>query len=217
MNVYSYDNKTFEYIGICKAYEDPKGDNYLLPACSTQLAPPERGDNEIPVFNLNSNQWELKPDYRNSIWYVKSDSSEYQGEKYIGEVQGKYTIKEKPEGFYKWNEERQDWELDQAQVEANKEQEYINDLIALNPMIQHINMHVEDEEEERVERARYLYHIAKAELLEKYGKGSTVFITENGECYHKDKECTGLANSTNVVEINLSDGLKNYSPCSMCS
>ena len=52
MNVYSYDEETFEYIGICKAYKNPKGKNYLIPAYSTQLAPPERGDNEIQVFIL---------------------------------------------------------------------------------------------------------------------------------------------------------------------
>lgn len=53
--------------------------------------------------------------------------------------------------------------------------------------------------------------------MEKYGKGSTVFITENGECYHTDKACTALANSTNFIEAKLSDGLKNYLACGICA
>ena len=146
---------------------------------------------------------------------MKSTGNKYEGVKKIGKIPVEYTIKEKPEGFYKWNEENQDWEIDQAQVEANKEKEYIDAVIALNPMVHHINMHIEDEEIERAERARSRYRIAKEELREKYGKGSKVLVTETGTCYHKKIDCSALSGHE-TKEINLSDGLKKYTPCSMC-
>ena len=109
---------------ITVAYPNPKGGNYLFPAYSTQLVPLERGDNEIPVFNLNSNQWEIKPDYRNLIWYMKSTGNKYEGVKKIGKVPDEYTIKEKPEDYYKWDEDTQDWVLDEEQKEEIIQNEY---------------------------------------------------------------------------------------------
>ena len=79
----------------------------------------------------------------------------------------------------------------------------------------HAEGHEFDGDEERAARAWRNYAIARAEIKEKYGKGSKVLVTETGTCYHKKADCSALSgHETN--EINLSDGLKNYSPCSMC-
>ena len=147
---------------------------------------------------------------------MKDTGLEYEDEKKIGEVPDEYIIKEKPEGFYKWDEENQDWVVDEEQKEEITQNEYETDLATLDPLMSHILRHEINSESEAKARAELKFDIAQAEIMEKYGKGSTVLITENGDCYHKDRECTGLANSTNVVEINLSDGLKNYSACSIC-
>ncbi len=103
-----------------------------------------------------------------------------------------------------------------ALSESKLEEAYEVDIAALDPLMSHILRHDLNGESKAKARAELKFKIAQAEIMEKYGKGSTVLITENGVCYHKDRECTGLANSINIVEINLSDGLKNYSPCSMC-
>ena len=94
---------------------------------------------------------------------------------------------------------------------------YQSDLSLLDPLQAHANRHDHNGETEKASRAWLEFDIAQAEVMEKYGKGSTVFITENGECYHTDKDCTALTNSTNFIEVKLSDGLKNYLACGICA
>ena len=100
--------------------------------------------------------------------------------------------------------------------EENLEELYQAELALLDPLQAHAGRHDHNGETEKAARAWLEFDIAQAEVMEKYGKGSTVFITENGECYHTDKDCSALANSTNFIEVKLSDGLKNYLACGIC-
>ena len=79
----------------------------------------------------------------------------------------------------------------------------------------HAEGHEFDGDDERADRAWAQYAVARAEIKEKYGKGSKVLVTETGTCYHNKIDCSVLSGHE-TKEINLSDGLKNYSPCSMC-
>ena len=100
--------------------------------------------------------------------------------------------------------------------EEKIEELYQAEMNSIDPMLNHYRGHIVADETERAARAKIKYLIARAEVKEKYGKGSTVLVTETGSCYHKSSDCSALANSTGVKEINKSDGLKNYSPCSVC-
>ncbi len=99
-------------------------------------------------------------------------------------------------------------EVNQALYEA--------DLATLDQLQLHILRHERNGDTERAARAELEFEITQAKILEKYGKGKTVLITEGGECYHADPDCVGLANAVEVKEVNQSDGLENYSPCSIC-
>lgn len=89
------------------------------------------------------------------------------------------------------------------------------DLQTLDPMLSHIARHERNNETAAAARAEAAFAIAQAEILEKYGKGTTVYVTKTGSCYHTAPDCPAITNST-TAEINLSDGLKHYSPCSLC-
>ena len=93
---------------------------------------------------------------------------------------------------------------------------YEADLATLDKLQLHILRHERNGDMERAARAEIEFEIAQAKILEKYGKGKTVLITEGGECYHTYPDCVGLANAVEIKEINQSDGLENYSPCSIC-
>jgi len=68
MNIYSYNGTTGEYIGFSEAYADPLESKKqgmfipIIPANSTTVAPPEFGENQIPVFQ--NGVWNIIPDYR---------------------------------------------------------------------------------------------------------------------------------------------------------
>ena len=72
MKIYLYDKNTFEYLQSLEADADPEETKIqghfipLLPACSTLIAPPEYGENEIPVFSDNS--WIVNPDFRGKFY-----------------------------------------------------------------------------------------------------------------------------------------------------
>ena len=96
------------------------------------------------------------------------------------------------------------------------EEQYAAELATLDPLLAHILRHERNGEFERAARAESEFEIRQAEIMEKYGRGETVYITETGECYHTTEDCSALANAVGVREIKMSDGLKNYSPCSIC-
>ena len=90
-----------------------------------------------------------------------------------------------PQGYIKMIEERPTtdhvaqedgtWVISQEAIDA----QYEADLATLDPLLSHIYRHDFNGETEAKARAERQYAIAQAEVLEKYGKGSTVLITEN--------------------------------------
>lgn len=77
MMIYCYDRSTKEYLYSSIAEADPEETKIqgrfipLLPAYSTLTAPPEYGENQIPVFE-NGN-WIIKADYRKKYKMVNND------------------------------------------------------------------------------------------------------------------------------------------------
>lgn len=62
MQIYNFHPQTFALIGIGIADEDPlnKG-SWLLPAFSTEIAPPDVPDGQRVVFSLDEQEWRLEP------------------------------------------------------------------------------------------------------------------------------------------------------------
>ena len=73
--IYNYDNDTKEYLGFQEADKDPEATKIqgrfvpLIPANAVLTAPPEYGENEIPVYEAE--KWVIKADYRKNFY--KSD------------------------------------------------------------------------------------------------------------------------------------------------
>ncbi len=86
----------------------------------------------------------------------------------------------------------------------------------VDPENLHISKHERLGETEEAAEALQMFKIAKAKVDEKYGRGSKIYVTGSGSCYHLSKDCSALTNAAEIIEINLSEGLENYSPCSIC-
>ncbi len=93
---------------------------------------------------------------------------------------------------------------------------YEAELATLDPLLSHVLRHELNGETERAARAEHELLLAQARLLEKFGRGNTVYVTASGSCYHVSEDCSALGSSSNILEINESDGLENYTPCSIC-
>ena len=66
--VYNYNRDTGEYLGLETAYESPMEPGvYLLPAHSTETAPPEAGEHQAAVYSDGA--WTLVEDHRGEVWY----------------------------------------------------------------------------------------------------------------------------------------------------
>lgn len=66
--VYNYDPDTGEYLGTETAYESPQEPGvYLMPAHSTETAPPETGEHQAAVYSDGA--WTLVEDHRGEVWY----------------------------------------------------------------------------------------------------------------------------------------------------
>jgi|GEM_PF-881580 len=84
MKYYSYHKETNEYMGSADARDNPREkDKHLLPAFATFTAPPETGENEVSVFDVDGQSWSVQRDYRGEIYY-----STESGEKITIEVIG---------------------------------------------------------------------------------------------------------------------------------
>lgn len=61
MDVYSYNQHTKEYIGMCTAHESPLEPGvYHIPACSTKMVPPINDDNEHKMIVWNETEWKIQ-------------------------------------------------------------------------------------------------------------------------------------------------------------
>ena len=77
MKVYSFNPITKEYAGESNATKDPlmsikrKKDVWTLPANSTQARPPKTKKNEVATWDINSNRWSKRKDFRGTTYWTK--------------------------------------------------------------------------------------------------------------------------------------------------
>lgn len=70
ITVYSYNPQSGVYEGTMYAPPSPEEPGrFIIHANSTELEPPTVGENQAAVFDKNSKQWILRPDYRGKIYY----------------------------------------------------------------------------------------------------------------------------------------------------
>lgn len=92
--VYKYDPNTFEYLGSEPAYIDPEetkiqGKNvYSLPAWATFTKPGKTITNEVAIYEIENDDWNIEPDYRGM--YQVDESMQPEAIKNYGEL---------PEGY----------------------------------------------------------------------------------------------------------------------
>lgn len=71
--VYLFDDITGEYLNEYIAHESPLEHGiYITPICSTHKKPLPNKDNNAVCFN--GEDWEYRPDYRGTVWYVPDGS-----------------------------------------------------------------------------------------------------------------------------------------------
>lgn len=74
--VYSFDRETGEYRGPAVAHANPRRPGaYLLPAFSTEAAPPAIGERQAAVYLADA--WQVVPDWRGHTYWL-SDGSRHQ-------------------------------------------------------------------------------------------------------------------------------------------
>lgn len=72
MIIYNYSPLTLEFIGQNEARPNPlENDKYLIPANATEITPPAITENQTAVFNPNLKIWEIKPDFRDKVFWNK--------------------------------------------------------------------------------------------------------------------------------------------------
>lgn len=147
----------------------------------------------------------------NQIWGKVGESGSAFGRASIMKAMGYIPMQAESPSIDHVAQEGGTWLIPLETLEAN----YQRDLATLDPLLAHVLRHEFNGEVEAKARAELQYAIAQEEVMEKYNKGSIVFVTETGTHYHKDQNCSTLSTSE-ALEINLSKGLREYSPCSKC-
>lgn len=95
MEWYRYNPVTHEYEHpvICQPNPARPGE-FLIPPSAIELKPPSTQDHEIAVFQTDSNNWMVKPDYRGNKYWLP-DGSHHKIEQ-IGEVPPEDALDEQP-------------------------------------------------------------------------------------------------------------------------
>ena len=98
MKWYRYNPDTLEYEHpvVCQPNPARPGE-FLIPPSATELEPPSAGDHETAVFQLKSNNWTVKPDYRKTEYWLP-DGSNHKIEQ-IGEVPPENALDEPPPDY----------------------------------------------------------------------------------------------------------------------
>ncbi len=117
--VYNYDSDTGEYLGLETAYESPMEPGvYLMPAHSTETAPPEADAGHLPVFA--DGVWSLIEDHRGEIWYDTATQERHEI-KTLGAVPETWTQIEPADHEAVWNGAA--WEVPFDVLKARKQRE----------------------------------------------------------------------------------------------
>ena len=95
MKWYRYNPDTLEYEHpvICQPNPARPGE-FLIPPSATELEPPSAGDHKVAVFQPDSNNWIVKPDFRDSEYWLP-DGSHHKIEK-IGEILPENALDKQP-------------------------------------------------------------------------------------------------------------------------
>ncbi len=76
MDVYNFSETNSEFLGVSKAFEDPKNKgNFLMPRNSTEIAPPNTNKNQVAQFN--GGEWFIVPDFRSWKGYDENGEPVY--------------------------------------------------------------------------------------------------------------------------------------------
>lgn len=69
MNVYSFDRLTGEFLCVADAFAHPaRPDEFLMPAFSTEIAPPDTIENQCAVWS--GEDWRIVADHRGETWFM---------------------------------------------------------------------------------------------------------------------------------------------------
>ncbi|MBF0482014.1 MAG: DUF4376 domain-containing protein [Desulfovibrionaceae bacterium] len=128
---YSYEPATGEYTGVSHCHLSParpQNDdgtpNWLEPAYSTAVAPPEAGEGFVSVWDGTA--WKLTENNRGKLIYSIVDGS-WTYLAALGPVISGYTLKQPPDAYCVWN--GSDWVEDPARWKAKRKAE-VNALCA---------------------------------------------------------------------------------------
>lgn len=117
--VYNYDPNTGEYLGPETAHESPLEPGvYLLPAHSTETAPPEAGEHQAAVYRNGA--WTLVEDHRGEVWYDTATQERHEI-KTLGIVPETWTQSEPTDREAVWNGTA--WEVPFAALKERKRRE----------------------------------------------------------------------------------------------
>ena len=145
--MYGYNPETFEYSGEVTAYIDPlesekQGEDiFIVPANATEKEPLTAEKNQINIWNLDTQEWKLFPDFRGQTVYKKATGETVKIEK-VGTLPDDLTEKEYPDPYATWSDDFNNWwispadgmrkQRDQAEVEKNRlitlAEQRVNDL-----------------------------------------------------------------------------------------
>ena len=72
MKIYAYHPITGEFIGLDTARPDPEdSQNWIMPADTTDIAPPEPGEYQAVVFDRQAKEWSLVDDWRGHKYWTE--------------------------------------------------------------------------------------------------------------------------------------------------
>ena len=108
MKIYHYDKIMGEYIGQTDARKSPLDDEWLIPANSTSIVPPDEVKVGYALCFING-EWQSVEDHRGETVYTKSDASVITVST-IGPISPDYTTLV-PGDFPKWDKES--WGVDE--------------------------------------------------------------------------------------------------------
>lgn len=96
MEWYRYNPETFEYEHPVICQDNPvRPEKFLIPPSSTPKKPSAAGEKQIAVFDVQADQWSIKPDYR-GIEYWLPDGTHHKIET-IGETPPDNALYQQPE------------------------------------------------------------------------------------------------------------------------
>jgi hypothetical protein len=113
LTIYNYDRENYSLIGVSEAQPNPREKGkFLIPSFATDIEPPAFRKNETAIFDEKTHSWSIIQDYRNTPIYSIENGDETIMQE-LGPIPDGFTLKKKPEGFYKFDKDSDKWVKDQ--------------------------------------------------------------------------------------------------------